>query len=171
MNMHGLFQLLFVYVLGWGGSWYFLRWRAFDLFLLTNFFLFSLQDGEFNWDNELQGFILGSFFYGYISTQLVGGRLAEAYGTKWLLFGSILSSSALSVLTPFAARWSPYAFIALRVLMGIGEVSASQRQGLQSLIYWSLKKWPTFCPRHSKLLYIYWNFAPEGNVGNHRWFW
>ena len=84
--------------------------------------MFLLQEGEFNWSNELQGYILGSFFYGYITTQILGGRLAERYGTKWLFGGSVLCTSALSILTPVVARWSPYAFIVLRVLEGIGEV-------------------------------------------------
>ena len=28
--------------------------------------------------------ILGSFFYGYVLTQIPGGRLAEVWGGKWL---------------------------------------------------------------------------------------
>ena len=32
----------------------------------------------------LKGFILGAFFYGYVVTQLPGGRLAETIGGKWL---------------------------------------------------------------------------------------
>ena len=31
-----------------------------------------------------QGVILGMFFYGYVLTQLPGGRLAEIVGGKWL---------------------------------------------------------------------------------------
>ena len=31
-----------------------------------------------------QGVILGMFFYGYVLTQLPGGRLAELFGGKWL---------------------------------------------------------------------------------------
>ena len=82
-----------------------------------------LQEAEFNWSNELQGYILGAFFYGYMSTQILGGRLAERYGTKWLFGGSILISSVLSLFTPLAAKWSPYALIALRITGGIAEVN------------------------------------------------
>jgi len=77
--------------------------------------------GEFSWNNELQGYILASFFYGYISTQLLGGRLAELVGAKYLFGGAVFSTAALTLLTPLAARSSPYLVITLRVLEGVGE--------------------------------------------------
>ena len=83
----------------------------------------ALQADEFGWSNELQGYILGAFFYGYISTQMFGGRLAERYGAKWLFAGSILSTSVLSLLTPVVTSWSPYALIALRIAEGFTEVN------------------------------------------------
>ena len=85
--------------------------------------LVTIQTGEFHWSNELQGYILGAFFYGYMSTQILGGRLAERYGTKWLFGGSILSTAVLSLFTPIVAKWSPYALIVLRIAEGIGEVN------------------------------------------------
>ena len=39
---------------------------------------------HFHWDEAQQGIILGMFFYGYVLTQLPGGRLAELVGGKWL---------------------------------------------------------------------------------------
>lgn len=80
------------------------------------------QLGEFDWDHKTQGVILGSFFYGYIVTQLPGGLLAEKYGGTKLLGLGMLSTSVLTILTPFAARWHLGAFIAVRVLEGLGEV-------------------------------------------------
>ena len=32
------------------------------------------QVADFDWDSKIQGLILGSFFYGYIITQLPGGK-------------------------------------------------------------------------------------------------
>ena len=80
--------------------------------------------GEFpSWDKDLQGQILGAFFYGYICTQIPGGWLAEKFGGK-LLFGiGVLGTAALTLLTPVAARLSVGTFIAVRVVEGIGEVS------------------------------------------------
>ncbi|CAN8003600.1 unnamed protein product [Ixodes pacificus] len=77
--------------------------------------------GEFSWDENVQGMVLGSFFYGYVLTQIPGGRLAELLGAKWLLGGGILVTSVLTLLTPSAARWSPAALMALRFLEGICE--------------------------------------------------
>ena len=34
------------------------------------------------WQESQQGIILGMFFYGYVLTQLPGGRLAEIVGNK-----------------------------------------------------------------------------------------
>ena len=41
--------------------------------------------GEFSWDAETQGLILGCFFYGYAASHVPGGQLAERYGDKWLM--------------------------------------------------------------------------------------
>ena len=41
--------------------------------------------GEFDWDAETQGLILGCFFYGYALSHVPGGLLAERYGGKWLM--------------------------------------------------------------------------------------
>ncbi|XP_076362088.1 sialin-like isoform X6 [Tachypleus tridentatus] len=79
------------------------------------------KDGEFAWDENLQGIILAAFFYGYILTQVPGGRLAEQYSAKWLFGSGILWTSLLTILTPVVARWSVVAFIILRILEGIGE--------------------------------------------------
>ena len=41
--------------------------------------------GEFDWDPETQGLILGTFFYGYAFSHVPGGVLAERYGGKWFM--------------------------------------------------------------------------------------
>lgn len=87
----------------------------------TDYVLFHLQ-GEFNWDSNTQGLVLGAFFYGYIITQIPGGWLAEVFGGKKLFGFGVLCTAILTLLTPLAARWNLYVFIALRVIEGIGEV-------------------------------------------------
>lgn len=79
------------------------------------------KEGEFNWDQKQQGVILSSFFYGYLFTNIPGGWLASKYGGKWVLGVGILWTSILTLLSPVAARSSIYLFIALRILMGLGE--------------------------------------------------
>ncbi len=43
---------------------------------------FITQYPDFTWDSSTQGIILGSFFYGYILTQIPGGWLATKFGGK-----------------------------------------------------------------------------------------
>ena len=69
-----------------------------------------------------QGRILGAFFYGYVITQIPGGYLAEKYGGKWLFGIGTFLTAILTLLTPVAAKASLPTLIALRVLMGLGEV-------------------------------------------------
>jgi MFS family permease len=41
---------------------------------------------EFNWTEVEKGFILSSFFYGYMATQTLGGYMSDKYGGKQVLF-------------------------------------------------------------------------------------
>lgn len=94
------------------------------LFLHTCTFLF--QSGEFNWGSELQGYVLGSFFYGYIITQIPGGYLAEKFGAKYLFGFGVLCTAILTLITPVVARLSVGLLIAVRVMEGLGEVTLSR---------------------------------------------
>ncbi|GBN88706.1 Putative inorganic phosphate cotransporter [Araneus ventricosus] len=76
---------------------------------------------QYNWDSKAQGIILGSFFYGYIITQLPGGILSERFGGKWLYGGGCLVTAVFSLLTPLAASLGTGAFITVRILEGLGE--------------------------------------------------
>jgi ACS family sodium-dependent inorganic phosphate cotransporter-like MFS transporter 5 len=69
----------------------------------------------------VQGLILGSFFYGYVCTQVPGGRLAELWGGKWLYGLGVLVTALFTLLTPWAARTSVYLLVAVRVMEGLGE--------------------------------------------------
>ena len=80
------------------------------------------QDGEFVWDEQLQGIILGSFFWGYILTNLVGGRLAELVGGRLVMGVGVFGTAFFTVLSPLFAKWSTTAFVVLRVLEGMCEV-------------------------------------------------
>ena len=71
---------------------------------------------------KLQGTVLGAFFYGYLITQIPGGMAATQFGGKWVFGIGIFITSALTVVTPFAARYSVNLLIAVRVITGLGEV-------------------------------------------------
>ncbi|XP_069937945.1 sialin-like, partial [Cherax quadricarinatus] len=77
------------------------------------------EDAEFEWDVTTQGLVLGCFYYGYAMTQVVGGRLAEVYGTKWVFGVCVLAGGVGSILSPPAARLHYGALIALRVVQGL----------------------------------------------------
>lgn len=80
----------------------------------------TVMDGPFVWEKSLQGHILGSFFYGYLVSQIPGGLLAEQFGGKWVLVGSLGLSTLATLLTPLAARIHVGFLIFVRVLCGIG---------------------------------------------------
>ncbi|XP_071515895.1 sialin-like isoform X3 [Panulirus ornatus] len=79
------------------------------------------EEGEFDWDTKVQGQILGSFFYGYIFTNLLGGRAAEYFGGKMVFGMGIFLTAILTILSPLCARASTELFIAVRVLEGLTE--------------------------------------------------
>ncbi|KAK2143014.1 hypothetical protein LSH36_887g02089 [Paralvinella palmiformis] len=79
-----------------------------------------VEDGPFIWDRPTQGHVLGSYFYGYFIASFPFGLLAEKFGPKWPLFIAYSMGTVSTLLTPLAARISPYLLIALRILIGIG---------------------------------------------------
>lgn len=80
--------------------------------------LASAEDNHFAWDAYEQNIILGSFFWGYILTELPGGRLAELIGGRRVFGHSMLWASVLTLVTPFAAMLHYSALIVVRVLLG-----------------------------------------------------
>ena len=66
---------------------------------------------------------MGSFYYGYMIFQLPGGILALRLGGVRLFGIGVCVASALTLLTPLAARISPVMLIILRILEGLALVS------------------------------------------------
>jgi MFS transporter, ACS family, solute carrier family 17 (sodium-dependent inorganic phosphate cotransporter), other len=85
----------------------------------------AARDG-FDWSEELQGTILGCFFYGYVSSELnqnfykkklyfkitmkalthvPGGILSTKYGGKYTLSLGILSTAIFTLITPAVIEW------------------------------------------------------------------
>lgn len=79
------------------------------------------SDGPFVWTAAQQATILGAFFWGYVSTQLPGGLLAERYGGKYVFGVGILITSVFTILTPLAADTGYFTLILVRVIEGLGE--------------------------------------------------
>ena len=81
----------------------------------------DIGGGDFDWNSKEQGLILGSFFYGYVVTQIPGGFLSEKYGGKWFYGLGTLCTAILTLLTPLAAKIGVWCFVLCRILEGLGE--------------------------------------------------
>lgn len=79
----------------------------------------SFRDGEFVWSKSVQGVILGSFFWGYLLTQIPGGWLATKIGGKRVYGYSMMGATIATLLTPIAAQTNYIFLIVLRVIVGI----------------------------------------------------
>ncbi|XP_031843952.1 major facilitator superfamily transporter 9 isoform X2 [Nomia melanderi] len=81
----------------------------------------TYTEKEFNWDSKTQGLVLSSFFYGYLSTQLLGGWLGARIGGKRVFGLGIAATAFFTIITPPLVKISVYIFIALRIIEGICE--------------------------------------------------
>ena len=74
----------------------------------------------------MQGLVLGAFYYGYLSTQIISGMIAEKLGGKRLIFFGLFSTSLLTLLTPIITVVGGFAALfAIRVVEGMCSVSNS----------------------------------------------
>ncbi|XP_078491657.1 sialin-like [Ciona intestinalis] len=73
----------------------------------------------FDWSSDQEGLFLGSYFYGYICTSILGGWLGNKFGFP-IVFGlPVFISALLSIATPIAAYTSFPLVIACRVVIGL----------------------------------------------------
>ncbi|XP_034940999.1 vesicular glutamate transporter 2.2-like [Chelonus insularis] len=79
------------------------------------------KEAEFDWDSKLQGVVLSSFFYGFVSTQLLSGWLSARVGGKRVFAVGIAVTAVFTIITPPLVRLSVYAFILIRIVEGIFE--------------------------------------------------
>lgn len=78
---------------------------------------------QFGWTETTKGFVLSSFFVGYLLLQVVSGTLANKYGGKIVLGVAVLWWSMFTMLTPPAAVLSLPALLAARIALGLGEAA------------------------------------------------
>ena len=72
------------------------------------------------WSEPNQGLVLGSYFWGYLITQVPGGRVAEIYGGKWVFFVAIVMNVAATLLCPICSQAGFEYLILMRIFMGLG---------------------------------------------------
>ncbi|XP_055688604.1 sialin-like isoform X2 [Lutzomyia longipalpis] len=85
----------------------------------------TLEDGTvveeqgFDWNSKQQGLILSAYFYGSITTHLLGGYLGTRFGGH-LVFGiSVVVCSVMDLLMPVLAKSHLALFVAARIIQGI----------------------------------------------------
>ncbi|XP_057668510.1 sialin-like [Diorhabda carinulata] len=94
---------------------------------MTQYYNVTLPNGtieqvrDFDWDSKVQGYLLSSFFYGYVFTQLIGAYLGIKYGGRIIIATGIGLASILTLLTPVVAQVNVYLFIIVRILEGLFE--------------------------------------------------
>ncbi|GFR22515.1 putative inorganic phosphate cotransporter, partial [Trichonephila clavata] len=77
--------------------------------------------GEFDWSPEIQGYVLGSSFLGYVITQMPGGMMAEKISAKVTIIIGVFISSVCQLISPFASWSSSYFLIGVQFIRGIGQ--------------------------------------------------
>lgn len=87
---------------------------------------------RFAWDASQQGILLGAFAIGTAPLQVIGGRLAEIYGSKWVLLAGCLGTALTNLTIPYIAHFSYLMLVVNRVLMGIAQ--AGMEPGLMCLL-------------------------------------
>ena len=81
-----------------------------------------MQTGDFEWSQTDQSVVLGSFFYGYVASQLFGGFLTEMYGGKWVMGLGTFIEAILALMSPIALKLNKQCFVILRIVQGLAEV-------------------------------------------------
>ena len=76
---------------------------------------------HFGWSETQKGLVLAAFFVGYVSFMFVAGLLANRFGGKRIVGGSVVAWSIFTLLTPVAAMVSIPVLIGTRIAMGVGE--------------------------------------------------
>lgn len=74
---------------------------------------------EYDWDESTQSIVLSSFFWGYVVGMLPAGELAQKYGARYLILGSILICSILNLFTALTASLGYEYVLLLRFLQGL----------------------------------------------------
>ena len=78
-----------------------------------------VTESDFDWSTNEQTNLLGSYFYGYVCTQIPGAYLSSRFGFKWILFTTTLITSIITIVTPFLADLSYISIFISRIILGL----------------------------------------------------
>ena len=78
---------------------------------------------HYDWDQVTQGKILGAFFYSYFIFMVPGGRIAEKFGSRWIIFSTLTGSAVASIIVPFVTDYHYSILMLCRFLLGMFQSS------------------------------------------------
>ncbi|XP_049837497.1 sialin-like isoform X1 [Schistocerca gregaria] len=76
------------------------------------------EGGQFEWDEDMQGYILSSYYYGYAAVNIIAGYLAARYSARWVFVTGLLAAGVFTVVGPICADAGPVVFMITRLLVG-----------------------------------------------------
>lgn len=117
-NLYQLFSDLHKTLLeqAWWMSWQF-------HYKLCRMFLFQDYGGTLEWSGLIQSYILASFYWAYIVSQIVGGLATQKLGTKRVFGYAQLATALCSLSIPWASETHFGLVIGLRFIQGFASVS------------------------------------------------
>ena len=86
--------------------------------LIVNISIAIIQTSS-NFDDTQKNNIRGVFFWGFLLTPMLGGRLAEIHGTRIVLGGAMLLASLLTLVTPLAYNFNYFCLMVVRFSLGL----------------------------------------------------
>ncbi|XP_031355448.1 sialin-like [Photinus pyralis] len=94
--------------------------------------------GTFQWSIDVQYYILTSYYWTYISGQVVGGIMAHKFGAKVVIGIGMFISAICNMCIPFGSDMSYVVVIILQLLNGLG--AGVVWPALYSLVSWWIPK-------------------------------
>ncbi|CAL1292922.1 unnamed protein product [Larinioides sclopetarius] len=99
------------------------------------------QAEKVSWGANIESVALGAVYYGQLVSFIPGGRMAELYGGKRMIIICTLISSLATLLLPITALWNAYAFIVMRIIVGVGTGP------IIPIVFYMLSRW---IPEHER---------------------
>lgn len=76
-------------------------------------------EGPYPWTKNIQGVILGGYFWGYLITEIPGGYLAVRYGARFIFGIAMIVSGLFTVLMPWSASIHYGVLWTFRLVVGL----------------------------------------------------
>lgn len=74
---------------------------------------------QYPWNQEVQGLVLGSFFWAMMIFQIPTGSMAQKFGGKFVVSACLIGSCLISFATPYITDYHVFVFCGLRFILGI----------------------------------------------------